>query len=141
MGCFERLVKSHFLANVSAELSLARKAVQSLGQISSTPMLFLNERDKKEVYAELTYQLYLIEDMVDTLRETKEDKRTIYYCQTDSYIFVYSRDKKQVQEAIRYSYNLNGDIPLCKARHRVFGKYVYTALIDTRIQFVPFSPN
>lgn len=140
MRCFEGLKKSQFLANVSAELSLARRAVWSMEQAHSTPALFFDKRKRKELYEDITYYYYFIEDLIESIL-SNDSPKTIFYRHIDDYVFLFSSDKKQLQEATQYSFNLNGDIPLYKSRHLVNGKAVYTALIDTRLQFLPVSLN
>ena len=54
---------------------------------------------------------------------------------------MYSANQNQVKDAIKYSYNVNGLIPLYKGRHRLDGITMYTAMIDTRIHFTPVAPN
>ena len=56
-------------------------------------------------------------------------------------ILAAAANQNQVKEAILYSYNVNGLIPLYKGRHRLDGITMYTAMIDTRIHFTPVAPN
>jgi len=139
MGCFENLVKSHFLANVSAELRLARRTIKSMGQPSLQPFLHTNKRDKKELYSDYVYQFYLLEEMQESPLE--EDKNMIFFIQYETLAFIYSRSRAQIDESIQYSYNVHGQIPLSRAKHKIKGFTVYTALIDTRFSFIPTSPN
>ena len=140
MGCFEKLVKSHFFANVSAELKLARQTIRSMSQFYFEPALIFNKKEKKAVYKELMYNYYLMEEIVESMDEF-DDKDMVFYIQSDHIVFIYSQSQKQLKEAVQYSYNLNGDLPLCRSKHRVNNKLVYTALIDTRLQFEVISPN
>lgn len=140
MGCFEKLVKSHFLANVSAELSLARQTVKRLDETQLKPSFVYNKKERKRIYDEFLYQFYVLEDIADNIQED-DTKDLIYYFQLQHIIFIYSQTKRQLNDAVRYSYNLNGDIPFCISRHRLAGRTIYTALIDTRLQFNPISPN
>lgn len=139
MGCFENLVKSHFLANVSAELRLARRTVKSMGQSSLQPFLYVDKHDKKELYSDYIYQFYLLEEMQESPLE--EDKDMIFFIQYETLAFMYSRSKVQIDESIQYSFNVHGQIPLGRAKHKIRGFTVYTALIDTRFSFNPTSPN
>jgi hypothetical protein len=141
MGCFEKLVKSKFLANVSSELRLARQAVLSVTNTNLTPTIYGSKKDRKSLYDDYVYYFYLLEEIVDSLEEPDCVKTMIYYIKYDTVMFIYSMDKGQVEDAIRYNYNLNGDIPLYKTKHRLKNKTVYTVLIDTRIRFEPISPN
>lgn len=140
MGCFERLVKSHFLTNISAELSMARQAVGALHRVRYQPAIIASRSRRRALYAEIVYAYYFLEDMIELLSEDNE-KMTIYYCQIDHYIFMYSRNKKQLTESVRYNYNLNGDACIYQARHKIANQLVYTALIDTRMQLIPASVN
>lgn len=139
MGCFENLVKSHFLANVSAELRLARRTVKSMGHTSLQPFLYVNKRNKKELYGDYIYQFYLTEEMQESPLE--DDKSMIFFVQYETLAFIYSRSKAQIDESIQYSFNVHGQIPLGRAKHKINGFTVYTALIDTRFSFTPTSPN
>jgi hypothetical protein len=138
--CFQKLVKSHFLANVSAELSLARQTVQKMNEAQPTPTLFLRKKERRAEYADVVRFYSLLEGMADTLA-SEMDKKSIYYCLVDQYVFVYSKNKSQLREAIMYSHNLNGDVCVYTTRHRVLGHVVYTALINTQMCFTPSSPN
>lgn len=140
MRCFDRLVKSHFLANVSSELSMARQTVKSMSHPYLAPMHFFNKKAKKEVYDDVLYYNYLLEDMATSMAGF-EGTDMIYYFQLDDIVFIYSESKKQIDEAIGYTYNVNGDIPFHRARHKIAGLIIYTALIDTRLKFEPISPN
>jgi hypothetical protein len=140
MGCFEKLVKSHFLANVSAELSLARQTIKKKDDTQLEPSFVYNRKERKRIYDEFVYEYYVIEDIIDQLRED-DSSDLIYYFQIQHIVFIYSQTKRQLLEAVKYSYNLNGDIPFCMSRHRINGYTLYTALIDTRLQFNPLSPN
>jgi hypothetical protein len=140
MGCFDRLVKSHFLANVSAELSMARQTVKLMSHPYLAPMHFFNKKAKRVVYKDVLYYNYLLEDMVATMAGF-EGTDMIFYYQLDDTIFIYSESKKQLNDAIKYTYNTNGDIPFHRARHKIDGRIVHTVLIDTRLKFEPVSPN
>lgn len=140
MGCFDRLVKSHFLTNISAELSMARQTVKSMGHPYLAPMHYFNKKAKKQVYNDVLYYNYLLEDMMTTMAGYIGTEM-IFYFQLDNIIFIYSESKKQIDEAIGYTYNINGDIPFHRSRHRIEGITIHTALIDTRLKFQPISPN
>jgi hypothetical protein len=140
MGCFESLVKSRFLADVSSELSLARKAIKSMSQISMPAVLYADRKVRKEIYDDIAYQYYLIEEMAEMLAQDSNPSM-IWYLQFDDFIFLYSRKKNQIDEAILYNYNINGDFPYYRGRHVVNKMVVHTVLMDTRISFDPLSPN
>lgn len=140
MGCFESLVKSHFLANVSKELSEARLALQGLSLIQLPTTLPVDKKVRRRIYDEYVYQCYLIEEILESLKEL-EDPDIVYYIQLDGIIFIYTVDHSQFKDVLKYSYSMNGNIPFYKTKHRVLNKTVYTALYDTRINFTPFSIN
>ncbi len=141
MGCFEKLVKSHFLANVSAELRLARQTVKLMSQLSFEPSLIVSRKRKKAIYDDIVEGYGLLMDMRANLDDYVDDAGTIYYYHFDHLVFIYSKNIKQIDEALRYSFNNNGEIPLCRSRHRIDGVTVHTALIDTRILFKPATTN
>lgn len=140
MRCFESLVKSKFLANVSNELSLARQAIRSMSQTLFPTTYYADKRDRKGLYDEYVYQYFVIEEIQDTLKESI-DSDMIYFLQCDHMTCFYSLKKNLVAEAVEYNYNLFGYIPIYNGRHRVNGYTVYTSIIDTRMSFQPFSPN
>ncbi len=140
MGCFESLVKSKFLANVSSELSLARQAIRSMSQTLFPSIYYADKRDQKALYDEYVFQYYIIEEIRDTLNESV-DPDMIYFLQYDHMMCLYSLKKSQVTDAAMYNYNIHGYIPIYRGRHRVDGFTMYTVLFDTRMSHIPFSPN
>lgn len=140
MRCFESLVKSKFLANVSNELSLARQAVRSMSQTLFPATHFADKRDRKKLYDDYVYQYYIVEEIRDSLKEST-DPDIIYFLQLDHMTCFYCLTKSLVTEAVMYNYNLFGYIPIYNGRHRIDGYTVYTSIIDTRMSFQPFSPN
>jgi hypothetical protein len=144
MGCFERLVRSKFLANVSSELSLARERILVTDQAQFPATINFDKSAKKSLYKDYVYFYYLIEEMSDSVEEALNENLaadTLFFIEVDHISFVYSTDHNQVREAVKYSYNTNGLIPIYKGRHKVRDKIMYTALMDTRIQFTPIAPN
>lgn len=142
MRCFENLVKSRFLANVSKELEMARRTLES----ASHPLLpddFVFNKDlKRFLYDECVFEFFLLEEIADTVEEmTEEDKEMIYYIQLQELVFIYSAKKAQLEDAVRYTFNVNGDLPLYKGKHRIKGITFHTAIIDTRFSFIPPSTN
>ena len=99
MGCFEKLVKSKFLANVSSELRLARQAVLSVTNTNLTPTIYGSKKDRKSLYDDYVYYFYLLEEIVDSLEEPDCVKTMIYYIKYDTVMFIYSMDKGQVEDA------------------------------------------
>lgn len=140
MGCFESLVKSRFLADASSELSLARKAIKSMSQISLPASLYADKKVRKRIYDELVYQFYILEEIAESLKEDP-NPFMIFYMQFDDFIFLYSRKKDQIEDAILYNYNVNGDFPYYRGRHKINNMMVHTVMMDTRINFIPASPN
>ena len=140
MGCFENLVKSKFLANVSSQLSLARERILTADSAQFPAIHNFNKADKKLVYDDYVYHYYMIEEILDSIKENLA-KDTLFYIEVDHITFMYSANQSQVKDAIKYSYNVNGLLPLYKGRHRLDGITMYTAMIDTRIHFTPVAPN
>jgi len=140
MGCFENLVKSKFLANVSSQLSLARERILTADSAQFPAIHIFNKAEKKLVYDDYVYHYYMIEEILDSIKENLA-KDTLFYIEVDHITFMYSANQNQVKDAIKYSYNVNGLIPLYKGRHRLDGITMYTAMIDTRIHFTPVAPN
>ncbi len=140
MGCFEKLDKSNFLANISKELTMARDAIQHMSLVDAPPQILPNKKDRKALYDDYVYELQLLEEIQDTIEEGM-DPKFVYYLHVDTFIFAYSQNLHQIDDVITYAYNLNGDWPVYKARHRFGTKTVYTVLLDTRFNFLPISPN
>ena len=141
MGCFDKLVRSRFLANVSTELELARRTIQSMGQSHFPASLPGSRKVRKKVYDNYLYQYYLLDEINGMVLEEEPQKDMVYYIQLDHIIFVYSRTKKLIDEAVMYSYNVNGDLPFYRGKHRIEGYTFHTVLIDTRLNVIPYSPN
>ena len=140
MGCFEKLVKSKFLTNISKELDMAREAVKSMSLTHLPPQILPHKKDRKALYDEYVYELMLLEEIEDTILEGM-DPKFVYYMQADQFLYVYSQNQQLVKDAIMYAYNLNGDWPIYKARHRFGSVTIHAVLLDTRFEFIPASPN
>lgn len=142
MNCFTQLVNSHFLANVFKELQEAQLIVKQIDHEQLPAQFYANPIKRKEVYEDYLYQFYLREEMRERMSDSMdEDFLMVYFLQIEHTIFIYSRSKRQLEEAAKYAYNLNGDIPLYRGRHRFQNKNIHTALFDTRLSFEPISPN
>lgn len=131
MRCFEKLVKSRFLANAVAELTLAREAVKGSVLKDTTPMLSFRAKDRKAFYKMILDFYGLLDEMIDTPR----DPNGLYYFQMDGIIFMYAQNKRYLNNAVMYNHNINGDIPVHKTKHVLPNATFHTALIDTRVQF------
>lgn len=140
MRCFDKLVKSHFLANVSEELSLARQALESMSSTCLDLNLVFNQKEKRIMYENTLSHFQLLEEVADSMLGGF-DKISIYFVEIDTLHFMYSLDQRQIKDAIKYRYNVNGEIPFYAGRHKVNGQTVYTLLYDTRMGFDPIAPN
>lgn len=139
MRCFDKL-KSHFLANVSEELSLARQTLKSMSFSRLDPCIIFEKKEKKIMYENTLFENYLLEEIIDTIAEGF-DSKSLYYVEVHDISFMYGTDKKLITEAIQYRYNVEGAIPSMKTKHRINGKTVYTLLYDTRLKFEPVNVN
>lgn len=139
MKCFERLVESNFLANVRSELQLAREAIRQEKQVQEGFRVYSKDkRSRRVVYTRCVEQFDLIKSMEESLTENSQ---LLFYIQIDYIIFAFSSKKAQIDDAIRHSYNLSGDLPFYRGKHKINGITFHTALIDTRFSFTPISPN
>ena len=139
MGCFSQLVQSKFLSRAKEELlSAQRKLKAGEAPLFDSTLLF-DKKDRKYVYDTYVWDYNLLAEIEEM--EEGSPKDVIYYIQEDYILFIYSRTRKLIDEAILYSYNVNGDIPLCRSKHIVNGCAYFTVLIDCRINFIPSSPN
>lgn len=139
MKCFERLVESNFLANAHSELHLAREARRQEKQVQKGFRTYSNDkRSRRVVYMKCVEQFDLIKSMEETLTE---NDYLLFYIQIDYLIFAFSSKKSQIDGAIRHNYNLSGDLPFYRGKHKINGTTFHTVLIDTRFSFTPMSPN
>lgn len=138
MGCFEQLVKSKFLANVSKELRMARQVLHSMSQTHFPAIVPGTVEERKDLYKEYVYHYFLDKEIKESLSED-DDPVNIFYVQLDHIVFIFSLRKDQVTEAVTYNYNVSGFIPLYTGKHYYGGYTIHTALIDTRISFIPPS--
>jgi hypothetical protein len=141
MKCFKRLVHSKFLAKASEELSRARKVLHDgEAPLFDTTYLY-NKSDRKYVYDCYIEDYMLLDEIENAFDPTEDYKNIVFYLEEDYLLFVYSRSRKLIQEAVAYSFNVHGDIPIHKSKHTIHNKVWYTALIDTRMPFPTPAPN
>lgn len=140
MRCFDKLVKSHFLANVSEELSLARQALESMSSTCLDLNLVFNKKEKRIMYENTLSHFQLLEEVADAVLGDF-DKTSIYFIEIETLHFMYSFSQSQIKDAIRYRYNVNGEIPFYTGKHKVQNHTVYTIMYDTRIFFDPIAAN
>ena len=139
MKCFERLVDSNFLANAKKELLAAQQVLKAEEALFFEPTLVFNRQAAKYIYDCYVEDYALLYEIEQS--DVDLSKGTIYYIQEDHILFIYSKTKKLIDEAITYSYNVNGDIPFYRGRHKINNQVIFTVLIDVRIPFQPSSPN
>lgn len=140
MGLTNRLAHSKFLTNIARELQCAREVIRSAHYTTYVPQLIADKKLKKQIYEECLYYYDLSTEMQETL-DQGIDADSTYCIQYDHIVFMYALSSKQLKETMQYTYNLNGDFPFYRARHRINNKTVFAALYDTRITFMPASPN
>lgn len=138
MGCFKQLVDSSFLSNALRELKNAQRRVDTSSILAEPPTLYADKTQRRYLYDEYLYEYYHLYEMMDV---AYEDPENLFYIQEDCIIFLFSRKKALVDEALTFTHNIHGDIPLCRTKHIISGKTFFTALIDTRLTFTPASPN
>lgn len=139
MECFERLVQSNFLANVHMELELAQKTLRQDHQAMQGSKSYSGDKKTgRLVYNKCVEQFELTKPMEESLSGNTQQ---LFYLQIDYLIFAFSSKRAQIDDAIRHSYNLSGDLPFFRGRHKVGGVTFHTVLIDTRFSFKPISPN
>jgi hypothetical protein len=139
MSLFEKLTKSKFLSNVTVELRRAAQIVrETTPNIVYQPALHnFSKEESKILYYEIceAYDFFTIFDEMDVAI------KQVYYIQDDQFLFVACRSKANIEDALHYSMQLNGDIPLYRHKHKVNGKIIYTILIDTSFTITPPSYN
>lgn len=141
MGCFESLIKSNFFANALSELQLARTTLKTHDTNVADAYYPACKKIRKRAYDICLFDCYLMEEMLGTYTQQNDTPDMLYYVRIDSLSFVYSRVKNQISDAIRYNYNMNGEIPLYTGRHKINGYTIHTAMFDGGITFLPFSTN
>lgn len=139
MKCFERLLDSNFLCNVRSELKLARETLKQEKQVTEGFRSYGDDKNtRRTAYYRCVEQFDLIRSMEEALTE---DTTLLFYIQIEYLIFVFSSKRSQIDDAIRHTYNQNGDLPVYRGRHLINGITFHTVLIDTRFSFTPVSPN
>lgn len=139
MGCFSQLVQSSFLSRAKEELLSAQRRLKTGEAPLFDSTLIFDKKDKKYVYDSYVWDYNLLAELEEMEDDTPKD--VIFYIQEEHILFIYSRTRKLIDEAIWYSYNVNGDIPLCRSKHVIRGRTYFTVIIDCRIHFIPNSPN
>lgn len=145
MGCFDKLVKSHFIANASTELKLARQTIMSSSQSNFTSAFLFNKKERQLEYDNFIYQWYILEEIEASLnaQKTQEDiNKLVFFLMIEDAIITYSLSKTELKLVEDYGFIINGDIPLCKSKHKIKkGMVVYTMINDKRFQFTPPTAN
>lgn len=141
MKCYKQLVQSKFLAKASEELARARKVLHDGEAPLFDTTLHYNKADRKYVYDCYIQDFMLLEELENQFDPSEDYKDVVFYMQEDYLLFIYSRSRKLLIEAVDYSFNVHGDIPIHKSRHTIHNKTWFTALIDTRMPFQVSSPN
>ena len=141
MGHLNKLTHSRFLTNITKELRLAREVVKASHYTEYAPQLIADKHTKKEMYYQCMYFYDFFDEIEHTYSEEVIDKDNVYCIQYDHVVFAYSLSHKYLKETMQYLYNVNGDFPFHRSRHRFNGRTVYTVIYDTRIVFTPASPN
>ena len=135
MSLFRDLVSNKFLANAPGELQRA-KSVFDQSVVDNFHSFDLDE--KKFLYYAYFDDAEFYKDLAEI---SFDDGDLIYIVNKGALMFCFSISKKQIDETIKFCYNLNGDIPIHRTRHLVDNRYVYTAMFDTRFTIPPQSPN
>ena len=143
MKCFEQLVNSKFLSKVSEELSRARNIIgydPDSVLLFDPPTIHTDKQDRRYVYDCYMDEFGLLAELEEH-NDLNGGKDVIYYIQEDPILFVYSRSKRLITEAIKYSYYVNGLIPICTTKHVINGRVWFTTMFDSRIPFPSASTN
>lgn len=145
MGCFDSLVKSHFIANASVELKLARQTIKLSSQPAFTAAFLFNKAERRAEYDNFVYQWYILEEIESSLLaqgKLEDVSRVVFYMKLEEVTFVYSLSKVELKKVEDYGFEVNGDIPLCRSKHKIKkGVIVYTMILDNRLQFIPYTAN
>ena len=145
MGCFDSLVKSHFIANASVELKLARQTIKLSSQPAFTAAFLFNKAERRAEYNNFVYQWYILEEIESSLLaqgKLEDVSRVVFYMKLEEVTFVYSLSKVELKKVEDYGFEVNGDIPLCRSKHKIKkGVIVYTMILDNRLQFIPYTAN
>ena len=139
MKCYKQLVNSKFLAKASKELQYAQSAAYSEASFFE-PQITFNKSTRRRIYDDYVQYYDLLKELQDT-HDLVDNKDLVFYIQEDNVLFVYSRSKSIIKEAVLYSYNVYGNVPLHKSRHIVNNHTWFTLLVDTRFEFPGSSPN
>jgi len=145
MGCFDSLVKSHFIANASVELKLARQTIKLSSQPAFTAAFLFNKAERRAEYDNFVYQWYILEEIESSLLsqgKLEDVSRVVFYMKLEEVTFIYSLSKVELKKVEDYGFEVNGDIPLCRSKHKIKkGMIVHTMILDNRLQFIPYTAN
>ena len=139
MNLFDKLTKSKFLSNINVELARAAKVVQTDSKhvvYKPTTHNFSSE-ESKALYHEICYSY----DFLSLLYEIPPTNKQLHYIQADQFIFIASRSKQNMTQALHYSLQVNGDLPLYRTKHVISNKSIHTMLIDTTFTINPPTYN
>lgn len=140
MRCLEGLKNSHFLSNVGEELAEARRVVH--GNPHDGYTFSAIKAHKKAIYDDYVWFFDLKKDMQENLETVSIKEKDLIYClKTQELTFIYSLSKSLINEAVMYSYNIEGTLPIYKGKHRVCGCTVYTVLINNLFRIPIASAN
>jgi hypothetical protein len=121
------------------ELKHARET--SLSQlVSESDYTYIFDKNVRAAEYAFYLQVYsLYEEMVSTV--PTDEKNIINYLQIDHITFAYSKNRKLIDDMIMYAYNIYGNLPLYRQKHKISGKVVHAVLTDMRMHIPPATTN
>lgn len=140
MACLDKLIKNHFLRNVNKEILEARN---TLHPIPKAPIpagtLPFRSKDRKKLY-EYYAKLLDIQGSFDDV-DVNEQPDMVYYLQEGPIAWVASRYKHLVDQTIKDSMYVGGEVSIYKGKKYIQSKLFYVAMYDLTFRIFPPTTN
>lgn len=139
MNCLEKLVNCKFLKNIGNEISQARSTLQYEDLLPGYDGMYpFLSKDRKAYY---NYYLTLTGFKSNFSEEDVQSFDMIYYLQEQNIVWIASRAKFVIDEAIKESLNTTGDIYIYRGKHFIHNKLFHTVMYDLSYRFPPTTTN
>ncbi len=137
MQCLNNLIASQFLKNTTKELQLARNTLSS-SVLPEPGQLPCTKKEQKKLYN--TYMDILgFRDLYSDM--DVDDYDMLYYLQDGYIVWLATRNKHSLKDAISDSLYTNGDIPFYQAKQFINSKLYYVAMYDLTFRMQPLTKN
>ena len=139
MNCLEKLVSCSFLKNIGNELSQARTTLQHEDALPSYGSMYpLQIKERKAYY---NYYLKLTGFISNFGEEDVVSTDMIYYLQEQNIVWIASRAKFVIDDAVKESVNTTGDLYIYRGKHFIHNRLFHTVMYDLSYRFPPVTTN